>query len=212
MKFKLSFYGSIFLISTFFYCSKTFYPEDYLPIQIGNSWTYTGVVRTVSISDESETASGELYTLAFHDSSGKVLWREQYLHSQRQIFWAAYLPNNPLIPNISFQPPIPITPFSNKIGDVLSLQFLERRDDGNAVRAKVTYQIENAGQVYSELGTFRESIKVHMQYQYVDFVELPVLQGNSFLWFAKDLGILHMQMPSNEGILIRAKLGEKEMP
>ncbi|MBN2355742.1 hypothetical protein JXO59_06490 [candidate division KSB1 bacterium] len=192
-------------------CTKSFSPAAYFPLKLGYTWFYSGLIHTMEVTEVAMLQKGEQYTIAMYDSSETILCKETYLLKGKQIYWTSFQPDVATIPNIYFEPAIPIAPISDKIGETFSLHVFEKRDDGTGCRVRVTGRIEDAGSQKTGIGTFADCIKMHLQYEYLDEACSRLLAGSTYYWYARDVGIIRFEMPSGEGELSSAKFNNRPL-
>ncbi len=188
-------------------CGSKFTPSDYFPMKKGFTWIYSGSLGQVVVMDEIERDDGLQYTLSFGDTLGNIAWQEKYLMLQGRLYWLEFEPKIPLLPAISFNPPVEISPISGRVGFEKSVDVMEtRKDSANTVlRMRVDYEIESVEQVVVAAGTFPYCIRMRMDMAYLDPTEAPLMAGGNTYWFAKGVGIVKYVSPAGSGELLDAE-------
>ncbi len=185
-------------------CCRSFSSADYFPLRLGFSWQYRGLIHSVTVSEVHRYENEDHFTVMMNDSSGNVLCKEKYVRRGKQIYWKSFSTAIATIPNIYFEPAIPISPIGNKIGDTQTLSIVERRDIGSACHVRVTCTIEEVGRLQMGIDNF-EGIKMHIKYECIDEAR-SMLEGDTYYWYVKNIGIVKYSMPSGEGELRIARL------
>lgn len=195
-------------------CGDQFEPVTYFPTEKGNSWIYDGRLREIKVIDQNKIGRQQHYIIAFMDSSGEILWREIYYQRNKALYWKALETDALVIPSMSFEPPLPVAPFSNRLGQVMTLNAVEKRQvpTSESVHVSLFYEIESIEECTVPAGTFSNCVKVHMHYNYIDKNVIPYLQGHSYFWYANGVGLIKFILPSAHGELVRAKIGMMEIP
>jgi len=182
----------------------------YYPLNVEDVYIYSGKFRTVVTSGQ----YGDLYTRTYLDSTGDLLmWEDLKVNSE-----GVYLNNriivNGDIPEIHFEPPLPVAPWSDLIGDTLHFTTWEVRSDSinSHLRAHVEYEIIDIEDLTLPAGEFPRCIKVRMNYRTVDVGAARLLDGESMFWYAQDVGIVKFITPAESGELLQATIGEKTYP
>ncbi len=211
-------YIYFFLFATFILilsqCSEQYRPVDYYPVDIDNTWLYTGILSKVQVTEKEKKKNQTEFIMVYFDSTGIPIWKEKHILRNNKLLWTTFSPQTPYIPEIRFDPPIPTAPFSDKLGDKKRIESTEVRLDSSitTVRVFVDYEVESIENVELPTGFFPECVKMKMTISYPDPVTEPYMAGTSYFWFARGVGPISFIMPSGQGSLISAKVGNKKVP
>ena len=195
-------------------CSDYDRPADYFPLKLNNTWLYTGTISKIQVTEESKHNNQTEYILSYYDSTGIPVWQEKHIRKDKKIFWESFVPQVPFIPAITFNPPLPAAAFSDKLGDKKTVESVETRSDSANTTANIVvdYEIVSIENVELPSGFFPECIKVRVTISYPDPVAQPYLAGTSYYWFARGVGPVSYILPSGQGGLMNAKIGNKKFP
>lgn len=195
-------------------CSKEFSSADYYPLKKDYTWVYSGHTSKVSITDENILASGTQFTLTYYDSLGEESWQEVFIQNEDGIFWRTFKSHltQPLI--VNFNPPLPVTPTSDKIGDVKRLESTETRNDSakTTLGIRIENEIDAIEDVTVAAGKFSNCIRVKMTIMYTQPTERPWFAGTSYWWFARGVGPVKFLTTATSGELEGATLGNRKIP
>ncbi len=182
----------------------------YFPLNVGDEYIYNGAVRKVVTSNDIE----HLFTRTFLDSTGNVIRREDVIKTDDGIMLKSRFSVSSKIPIINFDPPLPYSPRTSLIGDTLLLTTVEIRADSinSHLRAQVQYEIMAIDTVWTPSGNFPDCIKLKMIYRLLDKAESSFIDGETILWFARDIGIVKYESPLESGELLQATVAGKTYP
>ncbi len=185
-------------------------PARYFPLNVGDEYIYSGAVRKVVTSHEIE----HLFTRTFLDSTGNTIRREDVIKTDDGVRLKSRFSVSSEIPIINFDPPLPYSPWTNLIGDTLMITTVEIRADSinNHLRAVVKYEIIDIETVSTPSGSFADCIKIRIVYRLLDKAESSFIDGESTLWFARDVGLVKYQTPQESGELLQATVAGKTYP
>ena len=185
-------------------------PSRYFPLNVGDEYIYSGAVRKVVTSNDIE----HLFTRAFLDSTGNMIRREDVVKTNDGIMLKSRFSVSSRTPIINFEPPLPYSPWTNLIGDTLLFNTVEIRADSinSHLRAQVKYEIMDIDTVRTPSGSFADCIKIKMIYRLLDEGESSFIDGESILWFARDIGIVKYETPMEKGELLQATVAGKTYP
>lgn len=185
-------------------------PARYFPLNVGDEYIYSGAVRKVVTSNDIE----HLFTRTFLDSTGNLIRREDVVKTNDGIMLKSRFSKSSRIPIINFDPPLPYSPWTNLIGDTLLFNTVEIRADSinSHLRAQVKYEIMAIDTVRTVSGDFPDCIKIRMLYRLLDEAESSFIDGETVLWFARDIGIVKYTTPLENGVLLQATVAGKNYP
>ena len=185
-------------------------PSRYFPLNVGDEYIYSGSVRKVVTSNDIE----HLYTRTFLDSTGNMIRREDVIKTDDGIMLKSRFSVSDKIPIINFDPPLPYSPWTNLIGDTLLITTVEIRADSinSHLRAQIKYEIMDIATVRTPSGSFADCIKIKMIYRLLDEGEASFIEGESILWFARDIGLVKYETPLESGTLLQATVAGKTYP
>ena len=209
MKKKFILFGVLLILA----CSKEFISSDYYPMEKEFTWTFTGSISQIKVTEEDKVASGRNLTVTFFDSLKNKSWEEGYIERDQRLYWHTFKPASPLLPTITFDPALPITPISEKRGEKEIVEATETRYDSTTTtsRIRVEYEVEDIGDIEVPAGKFR-SLRLKMTILYLDDDVQPLLAGTSYWWYARGIGPVKYLTPSAEGELEGAMLGNRQIP
>lgn len=185
-------------------------PSRYFPLNVGDEYIYSGAVRKVVTSNN----IGHLFTRAFLDSTGNMIRREDVVKTNDGIILKSRFSVSSRTPIINFEPPLPYSPWTNLVGDTLLFNTVEIRADSinSHLRAQVKYEIMDIDTARTPSGSFPDCIKIKMIYRLLDEAESSFIDGESILWFARDIGIVKYETPMESGELLQATVAGKTYP
>lgn len=185
-------------------------PSRYFPLNVGDEYIYSGAVRKVVTSNDIE----HLFTRAFLDSTGNMIRREDVVKTDDGIMLKSRFSVSSKIPIINFDPPLPYSPWTNLVGDTLLFSTVEIRADSinSHLRAQVKYEIMDIDTARTPSGNFPDCIKIKMTYRLLDEAESSFIEGETVLWFARDIGLVKYKTPLESGELLQATVAGKTYP
>ncbi len=196
----------IFIIASLSCTSEEteFNPLYYFPISQGNSWSFSGSVSQIKVRNVDQQKSNKLVTLIYTDSLSTLLWQEDYEIKDEHMYWKNFKPSVLLVPNISFEPPLPITPFSRKIGATKRINTTEVHTDSltRECSVQVDYEISAVEPVTTPAGVFPNCIKVKMSFKYLEMTATPYFLGDHIWWYAEGVGPVRYELPTEQGELV----------
>ncbi|NOY59671.1 MAG: hypothetical protein GXO75_12195 [Calditrichaeota bacterium] len=195
-------------------CSKEFSSTDYYPMKKDYTWVYSGHTSKIRITDENDLAGGTQFTLTYYDSLGEESWQEVFVQKENGLYWRSFISRITLPANITFNPPLPITPMSEKIGAVERVESTESRNDSTTttLRIRVENEIDAIEDVVVAAGKFSNCIRVKMTIIYTEPTERPLFAGTSYWWFARGVGPVKFLTAATGGELEGATLGNRKIP
>ncbi|MBN2410487.1 hypothetical protein JXQ31_02270 [candidate division KSB1 bacterium] len=179
-----------------------------------NVWNYSGAMAKIQVIEEKKEDNRINYIVVYFDSLGIPIWKEKHIKIDDKLYWATFSPQSPFIPEINFDPPLPSSPFSTKLGDKKTIESEETRIDSTVTTTtiNVQYEIESIENVELPVGLFPECIKLKMTISYPEMVEKPYMEGTSYFWFARGIGPVSYILPSGSGNILSAKIGNRDIP
>jgi len=188
-------------------CGTKFVPSDYFPLKKGNSRIFSGPMGHVVVTEQVEMGDSLQYILSFGDTLGNVAWQEKYVLIQGRVYWFEFAPKIPFLPEITFEPPIEISPISGRVGFKKIVDVIESRKDSanTAWRLQIEYEIESIEQVVVAASTFPNCIRMRISLAYHDPTDAPLMEGGNTYWFAKGVGIVKYVLPPGSGELLRTE-------
>ena len=210
----MKFYIPLFLIFFIFSCTKNNKPDDYFPLKLNNTWLFNGTISKIQVTEENKINDQTEYILVYFDSTGIPIWQEKHVIIENKVFWKTFSPQIPFIPEINFEPPLPVAPFSDKLGDKKTVEAVEIRVDTTQTRVNIIVDFEIVAIENVELpsGFFPKCVRLKMTIAYPGPVAEPYLAGTSYFWFARGVGPVSYILPSGQGGLLSAKVGNKKFP
>jgi hypothetical protein len=169
----------------------------YFPMAVENEYFYSTQAHKVTINN---ILDNSLYTFTYSDSSGNSLWWVDYFKSESGVKWKNIVVNSTKIPAIFFEPPLPFSPWSNTVGDTLLYSGIEIRADSvnTHVPIMVEYEVMAIEDINTPAGLFADCIKM--------------LDGESFYWFALDVGLIKYVSAGISSELVRATTYDRQYP
>jgi hypothetical protein len=184
-------------------CQKEFVSADYFPLKKGYSWAYNfgSMVIEDAFPTNKEGATG--FQGVFYDTLGAPVWSETYLLDDDKVYWTSFQPRLPFMPGIGFNPPVQLSPISDKPGDHKTVMVQEILDDSlkTATPVNVEYQVEEIEDIPLQSGQYVNCIRMRMSFVYLGDPKTTYFAGANTLWFSRGKGIVQFVMPSGYGIL-----------
>ena len=151
--------------------------------------------------------------MSFYDSSNVFLWREKYLQFKDQLYFESFEPRTFILPKVLFDPALPVAPFSSKPEHKIVLEGKETHIDSvtSEMQILVTYEIESIEDVVVPAGTFRNCIKMKINFEYTQFALRPFFIGEQYWWYAPMVGPVKFDLPSAYGELAEVKLNKSRL-
>ena len=179
-----------------------FKPIIYFPIQPGNTWQFSGSISKIEISVES--SKDNEFQMIYYDTLNTALWAERYVLQDSQIYWKTFEPNIELFPRISFSPPLPYAPISDKLEFSTNMLSTETQTDSSVRRSqiRIDYQIKRVESVMTPAAIFKDCLMMKISISYLDVTASPVFAGEHVWWYAKGVGPIKYELPSAEGELL----------
>ncbi len=204
----------VLILLFFFGCSKDNSALEFYPVKKDNIWNYSGSMAKVQVIEEKKEDNKINYILVYFDSLGIPIWKEKHVKIDGKLYWTTFSPQSPFLPEINFDPPLPSSPFSTKIGDKKTFESKETRIDSTVTTVKINVEceIESIENVELPVGLFPECIKLKMTISYPERVEKPYMEGTSYFWFARGIGPISYILPSGSGNILSAKIGNRDIP
>ena len=216
---------SVLLILSSFACIKRVerpIKADYskfFPLADGNYYVYSGPEGKAMITQ----SIGDLYTFTHYDAAGKIIFWKDFLRTDHTIGWqnivfslskARPLTGKSNIPDIHFEPPLPFLPWTEKVGDTILFSSAEIRHDSvnTHLRLQIEYTIDGIASVNTPAGMFNDCIEIKMTHKILYDKEKNFLEGDSYWWFARNVGVVKYITPEGAGELLQAKVDGKTYP
>lgn len=189
------------------------HPTAYFPVQVGNVWIFDGDISKMEITSIAPNEQGDIVTMSYYDSSDALLWKEKYIHLKDQLYFKSFDPNTSILPQVLFDPALPLAPFSSKPGHKIMLEGKETHLDSipSETQIALTYEIESIEDVTVPAGTFRNCIKMKINVEYPQFALKPFFIGDQYWWFAPMVGPVKYDLPSAYGELAELKLNKSRL-
>jgi hypothetical protein len=182
-----------------------FQPTDYFPIRAGYTWIFNGEIHKMEITDITKEVGDKIITFSYFDSLDVPLWQEKYNYIKNQIFLQSFEPMTQLLPRVSFEPPLPFAPISQKVGQNLPYPCFETQVLDSLVtttKLEIDYLIEAVEDVRVPAGHFLNCIKMKINVKYPQNTKRPYFNGDQYWWFAPRVGPIKYDLPTASGELI----------
>lgn len=185
-----------------------FSPLNYFPLQLNNTWTFDGEIRTMKVTESAKIGHERYITLTFFDSLDVALWSEKYHIVKDQLRWTSFEPATSLLPRVTFNPPLFAAPFSAEPGDTDSINSIETQTDSVEITTtiNVDYQIQTVEDVETPAGVFTNCIKLKINYIYPTSAQRPLFIGEHYWWFSPTAGPVKYDLPTAFGELVKLDL------
>jgi hypothetical protein len=195
-------------------CEKKFSSQEYFPLDKDFIWTFSGPFKEIKVAKVDTVASGTNYKLIYSDSLGVKAWEEEFIIREGNVYLRSYKSFTNLLPTVTFDPAIPITPISENRSEINVFTSTATHYDSTrqTYLIRVEYEIEEIETVETPAGTFDNCIKQKMAIIYEETPKLPLFEETNHWWFAKNIGPVKYSSPTDEGILHNAMLGPQKYP
>lgn len=182
----------------------------YFPLNSGDEYYFSNRAFKAEVTN----SIGNLFTFTYYDSSGNILWWEDYLKVESGVKWNNIVFNIAEVPSITFEPPLPFSPWSDLIGDTLVFPAVEIRSDSvnSHFGVAVTYKVMDIEDITTPAGIFKRCIKIRRDYKTSDRANVKMLDGRSIWWFAKDVGCVKYEAAEVSFELVRATINKVNFP
>ncbi|MCX6826010.1 MAG: hypothetical protein NTV06_01890 [candidate division Zixibacteria bacterium] len=189
--------------------SRTDYPR-YFPLAEGDQLYYSGPMGKSVVTGN----INDIFTVTFYDSAGNVTRWEDFVKTDRGSALKNRIYKFPHIPSAHYEPYLPFTPWSHIMGDTLLFSAMEIRGDtaNTHLRLQAEYEIMAVEPVSTPAGNFDGCIKMRMSFKSLYDSKTVIPDGNSYWWFAKDIGIVKYHTPAGSGELLKAKIDGRVLP
>ena len=182
-----------------------FQPVSYFPVQLDNTWIFNGELGKMKITNIDDQTATKAVTFTYFDSSDVPLWKEEYKLEENQLYWVTFESKTTLLPVISFNPPLPFAPVSDRQGYKTVLHSTQTHSDTttNETQIIVAYEIQAVEDVVVPAGKFLNCIKMKIDVQYPQLVRHPLFYGEQIFWYAPLVGPVKYVLPSSRGELVK---------
>jgi hypothetical protein len=178
-------------------CEPRFQANDYLAIHINAAWNFDGPIRSLEVVDSIPDRYSEqktTYLLRILDRKGTPI-QAVLLQRGRQITLNELNLTGQSNQMIRFVPPLPISVLTNHVGDIVTLETTEFRDNRLEPAAHARIQIIILSPMKITIGdtVLTDILRLQVQYSYYDSFPTasgPYLAGESEWWFARNLGLV----------------------
>lgn len=186
---------------------------DYFPMKVKNTWVYAGEMAMIQVIDESRNNDKINYHVVYFDSLGIPIWEERHSRIDGKLYWTHFSPQSMFIPEIRFNPPLPSSPLTDRLGDKKVIESVETRIDSTTETVPITveYEVESIETVELPCGIFPDCVKLRMTISYDEEIENPYMAGTTYIWFARGVGPVSYILPSGQSTLVRATIGAREL-
>jgi hypothetical protein len=175
-------------------CSTRYPDQQYMALHLHSRWDFGGALRWIEVAD-SITDHAEEYTLHFGiGTRGIVIAMVRYTEGRFSLTAVNGAPMG--YPAILFDPPIPILPPSEKVGETQTWEAAEIHEGNPSQRFRVRVQttVLEPSPVTAADTTFNDVLRIRVDYAYEDPSTMPFLAGDSEWWFARNVGIVRYQI------------------
>lgn len=181
--------------------TKTIYSQ-YFPLNKGDEYHYGGVPEKAIVTGE----IGHLYTITYYDSTDNVVRWEDYFKNEPGVTWKNVIYNNPNKISVFFEPSLPFGPWSNLIGDTLLIASVGILNDSTNSHVPIIaeFKIMAIETVTTLAGEFKDCIKMRRLLKTKTNGGLKISEGESFWWFAIDIGLVKCETVEGNRELIKA--------
>lgn len=202
---KLFSVGTISCCLLMIFCSEKqpeFKPIIYFPVHDGNTWHFSGSISKIEIS--AQHSKNNEFQMIYFDTLKIPLWHETHILQDSQIYWKTFEPNLKLFPDITFSPPLPYAPMSQRLEFSTNMMSTETQMDTLARRSqiRVEYHVNRIETIETPAATFKNCLRMKTNVTYMDVTASPVFAGEHIWWYAKDVGPIKYELPSAEGELL----------
>jgi len=183
--------------------------QRYFPLNQWDQYQYSGPLGKAVVSGN----VNELYTITYYDSTGRIQYWKDFLKSDRGAGWKNMVFAVKDAPALHFEPALPFVPWSHTVGDTLLFSAAEIMGDSLNThrRIQVEYEILSAGPVITPAGAFNDCIQMRMSYKSL-YGKRGNYNGDSYWWFARDIGLVKYIIFEGTGQLLSAKVDGKTYP
>jgi hypothetical protein len=182
----------------------------YLPLHDGDQYFYSGPAGKAVITGN----INDLYTITFFDSTDNVILWADLKKTESGIGWKNIAYPNRIAPSISFEPPLPVIPWSNVVGDTLLFSSAAIYGDSlnTHERIQVQYEVVANGAVTTRLGSYADCIQLRLSFVSLYNDGKKVIKQDCYWWLAYDIGIVKYVIPGGAGELMKARIDGKILP
>jgi len=182
----------------------------YFPLHNGDQYFYDGPFEKAIITGN----INDLYTITFYDSSDYIILWADLIKRESGIGWKNIAYPNRIAPSITFEPPLPVSPWSSVVGD--TLLFSSAAIYGDSInthdRIQVQYEIVAIGEVITRLGSYGNCIQLRLSFVSLYGNGNKIIKQDCYWWLAYDIGIVKYIIPGGAGELTRARIEGKIIP
>jgi len=182
----------------------------FFPLADGDFYIYSGPLGKSMVTQ----SIGELYTFTHFDSSGNVLFWKDFLKTDHSIGWKNIAFSKSGSPDIHFEPALPFLPWTDQVGDTLLFSSAEIHDDSlnTHLHLQIEYSTYGIAAVTTPAGHFSDCIEIKMTHKALYDKDKNYLRGDSYWWFARNVGIVKYIIPEGTGELLQAKVDGRTYP
>lgn len=195
-------------------CGKEFVSADFFPLEEEYSWRFSGPLAEIVVEKKELVASGANVTVAYKDSLGSTIWHEVLQIRDGRVFLKTYRPVTKLLPTVTFDPAIPITPVSQNRKEIEVFESVATHYDSVATRynIRVENEIEEIEEVETPAGPFSNCIRLKTTISYETGAKLPMLENATTWWFAQNFGPVKYATSLDMGLAQAITLGVRQFP
>jgi len=174
----------------------------YFPLSTNNEYYYGGIFEKAIITGE----IGHLYTITYYDSTDNVIRWEDYFKNESGVTWKNAIYNNRDEISAFFEPSLPFGPWSNLIGDTLLISSAGILNDSTNSHVPIIAELEIMAieTITTSAGEFKDCIKIRRLLKTTTDTNYTVFMGESFWWFAIDVGLVKYETIEGNRELIKA--------
>ena len=193
--------AGVLFFAGFCMCESSFQPVQYVSLESGTKKRFSGILGATSISRSNES---DIFRMEMSDSSSQYRGTAQLVRDNDQVFVHTFDPQIPSIPAFTFDPPLPVGPFSATIGEQRCVESVETRNDSldSSYGIQVCFYIESIDRIQVPAGDFQNCIRMRVDYVYLEHPERPYLEGQYLQWFAKETGLVRYSFNGQIGELL----------
>ncbi len=182
-------------------CNNSFQSVHYLSLENEVTKHFSGILGYTSIN---KIEGKNAFRMEMSDSSDQYRGYAHLVRDDDQVFMHLFDPQIPSIPAFRFDPPLPVGPFSDSIGEQNCIKSVETRLDStqSAHRIQLCYYIESIDRIKIPAGEFQDCIRMRVDYVYLDHPKRPYLEGQYVQCFARNVGLVRYSFNGQNGELL----------
>jgi hypothetical protein len=182
----------------------------FFPLNDGDYSIYSGPLGKAVVTQN----IGDLFTFTYYDTLGQIAFWRDFIKTDHSVGLKNIIWRKKSMASVHFEPPLPFVPWSDKIGDTLLFSSAEIHGDSinTHLYLQVEYEIYGSNPIKTPAGNFNDCLEIRVTPKTLYEKNKNYLKGDSYFWFARNVGIVKYIIPEGAGELLEAKVDGRTYP